>query len=224
MSTSYEILLDAPLSLPEKEAEAILREALSHMPANPGGGGRHCSVSDDLHVVPPSVAEGTHEVGADGLSFTDGRVRMCISLLNIHNPVGGTWLDGVEHDIDDRIRIDVLFDAFDRICAVEPGAVIGTYWDEHQADAAPIISTALGVRHAYSSGDRDEIEHSKRTGEPIPPAITSLHPDLVIIGGSRTCQVDRIMLRRVTGGDPVDALRAHAELEELSRSTMGEYE
>jgi hypothetical protein len=218
MGATYEILIDMPCPVPEEEARAILGRMLEAVPSPRADRIRFCSLTDDLRITPACVASGDFEVDDQGLGFVDGRIRMHRDFIRVHAEVGGRWRDGVEIDIDPRKRLDVIFEALDRVCSAAPGDVVGYFWHEHGNDAGPMIATPAGLRFAYSHGDRDEIEHSKRSGEPVPPAITSLPVGLVDHDDtSRVCEIDTSILRRMTGDDPVDRLRAHAEAEDLSR-------
>lgn len=216
MGTTYEILVDMPCPLPEAEARAILREMLELVPAPRAGALRFCSLDDDVRITPASVAADEFEVDGEGLGFVDGRIRLHREFIRVHGEVGGRWEDGVEIDIDPRIRLDVIFEALNRVCSAAPGDVVGYFWHEHGNDAGPIIATRDGLRFAYSHGDRDEIEHSKRAGEPVPPAIASVPVGLVDYDlASHVCEIDASILRRMYGDDAVDRLRAHAEAEAL---------
>lgn len=151
MSTSWYMRIDLPFDGTPDEAKGTFEHATRQFGFTFDGRGDFESLDDHIPFRTTGDALGIFGPGTEP-TFTHGRIRCDMWLENLGRSMDTIDVDGVDVP-DPRDRIEVLFDELSAIVTAEPGDIVGSINNEHNADRGPIVMTREGLRWCGSNGD-----------------------------------------------------------------------
>jgi len=192
MGTSWYMRIDLPFDGTPAEAKRAFEHATREFGFTFDGRGDFESLDDRIPIRTTGDALGVFGSESEP-TYTHGRIRCDMWLENLGRDKETIDVDGVDVP-DPRARIEVLFDELSAITRAEPGDILGSINNEHNADRGPIIMTSKGLRWCGSNGDlHQQSGWFGMIPEPFEP-ICRVPVDLIDVGDEdetwRRCFVD----------------------------------